>query len=258
MREQISTPKVELINSLLTDNARPNPFYDAVVKRIGDEEAIRVIKTVEVGKNYCFYIGDALLSDKQILQTRPLRLEKELVDKLEKELAIDVAEGETAPKFELDSTALYAETLKEYTRIKTSIAAGVIDEFDVAEFASISSTYPKRTFVIRVLEGHKLMNATKTRTIRLTTISEDVTALFAEPVVVTSLNHQLVREQILAALEAEVGEGKIFPEDISLPATHFVENNRYTMVLRPSTILHFGKVEFKVNLIPGEEGSIIP
>ena len=103
MREQLSPQKVALVNQLLTTDSRPNPFYDEKKKKIGTDENIRIVKHTELGKTYTFYIGNLSQSNASLMATRPLRFEKVLVDKLEKELSIDIPEGETTPLFEQDS-----------------------------------------------------------------------------------------------------------------------------------------------------------
>ena len=246
MREQLSPQKVVLVNQLLTSDSRPNPFYDAILKKIGTDENIRIVKHTELGKTYTFYIGNLSQSNASLMATRPLRFEKVLVDKLEKELSIDIPEGETTPLFEQDSIELYVEVIKRYTKIKTGQTAGVIGEDDIAEFTSAHGILPRRSFNIRVLENAKLIDSAKQRTIRLTVDALDVAQ--AEPLIVNSLAHLVVRESLASQLNVLLGKTVVFPEDISLPATHFVEGNRYTAVIRSTCIGAFGKVMFKPDL----------
>lgn len=248
MREQLSPQKVTLVNQLLADDSRPNPFYDAVLKKLGTDENIRVVKHSEIGKTYTFYIGNLSQSNASLMATRPLRFEKELVDKLEKELSIDIPEGETTPLFEQDSIELYVEVIKRYTKIKTSMNIGAIGEDDIAEFASAHGVLPRRSFNIRVLENAKLIDSPKHRTIRLTVNATNIATVVEDTVFVKSLAHHEIRTQLAEHMNTSLGKDVVFPEDISLPATHFVEGNRYTAILRSTCVTTFGKVGFKPDL----------
>lgn len=252
MREQLSTQKIALVNTLLESDTRPNPFYAAVVKKIGTDENLRIVKDSEPGKHYAFYIGTFQQTDKEIYKQRPLRFEKVLVDKLEKELSIDIPEGEVKPKFDVDSVELYAEVIKQYTLAKTRANIPLIGPDDLAEFASAHGILPRRSFTIRVIENAKLMDNGKTRTIRLNTDGIDITKTIKTPVVVTSLNHHMVKEQLLAVINGALSGIYAFVEDISLPATHFVDGNRYTAYLRNTSLVCYGRIEFTVNLSGGE------
>lgn len=185
----------------------------------------------------------------------PLRVTKSFIEEHNAQL-IEDANG--AP-VDLESLATLKGQLNAWVEHNVQGNPPVFTDTDLVELVTQSGSAAHPHFVYSYAKNGLLDRSIIGRQKRFTTARVSLTSKIGNtPLVVNTLNsHEIIEKIITAAQNTELDEdatyldyddARLFPEDIQLPPTHFVDGKTYTVSLSANSLDYMGTFDISIDL----------
>ena len=250
MSVQIKGGKLLRLNYIIANQSDRLRLIAKLKQSYAEADAIKVNDLGGLTFEYTPSIGE---------ETRnPLRIPKKLVEEYNAQLVEDANENEEdVPDF--DSLEVLKGQLDYWVEQAVGGESIVFTENDIVAIEAVAGKVGVSRFVYSYAQNGLLDNTIIGRQKRFTSTRVPLTTKIGNtPLVVNTLNgHDIIAKIVTAAQNTVVDEdatyldyddARLFPEDIELPVTHFVDGKIYTVTLSSNSLDYTGSFDISIDL----------
>lgn len=256
MKITIAGPKLDRLIYLLENESNAKVLGDKLIAQTVTGATATNVR--EVGGTHLEY-RFKLPTDTTTgwLKKRAMRITKKFIDDFNEaaQATYDALVAANQNPDELDPDSDETRIAQATAWIRFNVRGGSKDidvDNDLVEVIALSGVITAANFLIQVKEAGQIVENPKTFQQRLKATRLDIkTVLPEDPIVITSLNHTEIRQQLITALQLppvteghEVEVRRLFEEDVVLQMIHYKVGSRYTAVISNVALDYYGEVNF--------------
>lgn len=258
MNPLLPAEKLTRFNEVVNSQNDNKLFADKMYDRVKDAESILVKDPTGLKLHYFPKFENE--TDVQAYARRPIAIPKAFIEKFDED-TVKNHTGDT--EVDLDSVEHLKAQVKAY--IDENVLGGV-SEYTTEDIIRVVSSHGTPTapkFIYEIAKNGRLDASIPFSQKRFSSVRENIAKTAADlgltEIVVTSLNLETVRDQLVALFSPDGGEPEVDPEptenkkvlfgsDIILPMTHLKDKQTYIAEISQNSFDYFGQVFFKVEL----------